>query len=138
MNVNVKRPLQTRYHSACPRQNPKSAADAYRSAGSGAHGAGIVTAALAGALAAGAIVTGAMALGKKSDFDGQNRPDVAHATKEDLRSQANTLALVSTVLTGAALVGTGLSIYFWVKPSREPGVGQTESTSAGVVFASSF
>jgi tetratricopeptide (TPR) repeat protein len=104
------------------------------------HTAAIVTAAISGALVAGAVVTGIMAMSKKSDFDKQNRPDVPHATKDDLRSQASTLALVSTVLTGLAVVGGGITIYLFVAPSRSEAAGPrtAQSLNAGFVFSQQF
>jgi len=80
--------------------------------------AAIVTAAVSGALAVGAVVTGLMAMSRKSDFDEQNRPDVPHDTKEDLRNKASSMALVSTVLTGAAVVAGGISVYLFVAPAH--------------------
>jgi len=98
------------------------------------HTAAIVTTVISGALAAGALITGVIALSDKSDFNDQNRADVPQATKEDLRSQASTMAAVSTVLTGAALVGTGLSIYFWATPSHTEPAQAHSSASGGLVL----
>ena len=88
-------------------------------------------------LAIGAGVTGAMALDRKSQYDKANTgEDKAHA--HDLAGQTRTFNLVSDVLTGAAVVGAGITTYLFVtrpgKPEGEqvgrriqlaPSIGQT-------------
>jgi hypothetical protein len=106
------------------------------------HTAAIVTAAISGALAAGAVVTGIMAMSAKSDFNEQNRPDVPHDTKENLHNKASSLALVSTVLTGAAVVGGGISIYLFVAPAHSDQRASLPATARrmnmGFVFSKRF
>jgi hypothetical protein len=103
------------------------------------HTAAFVTAAISGALVASAVVSGLIAMSKKSDFDKLNRPEVPHATKEDLRSQASTMAVVSTVLTGAAVVLGGISVYLFVAPSgTDAGPRTTGSVNMGLVFGRRF
>jgi hypothetical protein len=103
------------------------------------HTAALVSTVVSGALAAGAIVTGILANSAKADFNEENRADVAPSRKEDLRSKASTMALVSTVLTGAALVGTGLSVYFWVAPGRTETAARPGTwISAGAVLTTPF
>ncbi|HEY3595645.1 MAG TPA: hypothetical protein VGL13_17280, partial [Polyangiaceae bacterium] len=83
------------------------------------HTAAYVTLAISGALAVGSIVTGVLALGKKSDYDAINDPSHSHAAKDDARSAAQSMALVSTVLTGAAIVGGGVSLYLFLTPGQK-------------------
>jgi hypothetical protein len=92
----------------------------------------IITTVIAGALATGAVVTGIVALSKKSDFDQKNVPTVDHATKEDLRSQAKNMALVSTVLTAGAIVVGGFAIYLFVSPSHTEPSPAPHTASGGV------
>jgi hypothetical protein len=70
-----------------------------------------------GALAIGGTVTGLMALGKRSDYNAQNdgtHPDAAN----DLKSQGNTLNLVTDILFGGALVAAGItSVVYFSRPS---------------------
>lgn len=73
-----------------------------------------------GALVVGAVVTGVLAHGKHEDFDSVNGA-VGHTKDEAdaLRSSGKSLALVSTVLTGAAVVGAGVTAYLLFSP-RSP------------------
>jgi hypothetical protein len=101
-----------------------------------------VTLAISGALAIGAVVTGVMMLGKKSDYDKANNASTSFATKDDLRSQASSLAVVSTVLTGAAIVGGGISLYLFLTPGQKGSEAAphaaARATTAGFVLSKRF
>lgn len=105
--------------------------------------AAYVTLAVTGALAVGAIVTGVMFFGKKSDFDAANKSgSPTFSQRNDLRDQASSMALVSTVLTGAAVVGGGLSLYFFVNPGQKGSEGAPRTAdrarTAGFVLTQRF
>jgi hypothetical protein len=124
------------YLGATPAPTPAPSVD---------HTGAYVVLAISGALAIGSIVTGVVALGKKSDYNDQNRPDVPYATKSDLRSQASTMALVSTVLTGAAVVGGGISLVLLLSPGPKtteaaPGAPRAgaPAMNAGFILSKSF
>jgi hypothetical protein len=74
-----------------------------------------------GALAVGAVVTGILALTTTSELrdDKANRP-TAGADLDSLSSRARTLALVSDVCAGAAIVAGGVSLYLTVVAPRAP------------------
>lgn len=91
-----------------------------------------------GALAAGAVVTGIMGAGEAdeldqlrgglaSDYDGElpNRLDEA-------RSNAKTLFLVSDVLTGAAVIAGGLSLWITLDPPEPERPAETPPLPRGV------
>ncbi|HTV25644.1 MAG TPA: PEGA domain-containing protein, partial [Polyangiaceae bacterium] len=91
-----------------------------------------------GALAAGAVVTGIMGAseadeldqlrgGLASDYTDGNRPgaDVLQGRLDDTRSNAKTLFLVSDVLTGAALIAGGLSLWITLDPIRPERAAET-------------
>jgi len=91
-----------------------------------------------GALAVGAIATGALALSKNGELADLRGP-TSGATKADLDDAASstaTMALVSDVFTGAAVVAGVVTLYFTVRsPSpttEEPKTGLIKSVDVGV------
>lgn len=103
------------------------------------HTAAFVVLGISGAAAAGAVITGLLALSKKTDFDRQNHTNASDGTKQDLRDQASTMALVSTVLTGAAVVGGGISVYLFVAPGgRESSPHAGRSVNAAIGLSGQF
>jgi hypothetical protein len=87
------------------------------------------------ALVVGAIVTGIIAAGKHSDYDDNNRPDVARSKKEDLRSSASTIAWVNTAFVGAALVGGGVTTYLWLSQPDSDVHAEEHAKSAAPMLA---
>lgn len=83
-----------------------------------------VSLAAAGALAAGGAVTGVLALGKQRDFDAANATvadEEGEARARDLRSQGQTLNLVTDILFGSALVAGGAAAFFYfTRPEVKP------------------
>jgi hypothetical protein len=66
-------------------------------------------------LAAASIATGVVYLQRKSDFEDANEGQTASTTEvQDLRDRAQSMALVSTAFTAAAVVGAGITagLYF--------------------------
>jgi hypothetical protein len=101
-----------------------------------------ITAGVTGALTLSAAVTGVMALDRRAKFNDVN--DGAHSAseKENARSDAKSMSILSTMLTGGAVAGAALTGYFYfTRPERAerptghrqllPWVG---SNSAGVVL----
>ena len=77
-------------------------------------------------LALGAGITGGIALGKAARFDEANmNPARTEAEREDLRDSAKSMALVSTIFTGAAIVGAGVTVYLLVSDSSGSGSATT-------------
>lgn len=69
----------------------------------------------------GALVTGLVAHAKFEEFlieNGNPKPG-SRAARERLRDSGQAVALASTVLTGAFLVGTGLTVYLLANPPRK-------------------
>lgn len=84
-----------------------------------------ISLATAGALAAGGAVTGVLALGKQRDFENENSAVAAgrgnRETAEDLRSQGQTMNLVTDLLLGGALVAGGAAAFFYfTRPEVKP------------------
>lgn len=85
-----------------------------------------VGAAATGALAVGAVVTGVMALGARSDFNAINDGTHSLAEKNDAHDKATSLALVNTIISGAAVVGAGVTAYlFFTRPTEHPTEART-------------
>lgn len=77
-----------------------------------------IGAAATGALAIGAGVTGVLALGKNSDYQQANGVDAEAA--ESLKSETDTLNLVTDILIAAAVVSAGVTTYLYIKrPERQ-------------------
>jgi len=103
----------------------------------------IVAWSVTGALAVGAGVMGVLTLGKKSTYDkDRDKPQCAnqiisstgcnpdtHATLDADKKDTRTFALVTDILTGAAVVGAGVSIYLTAKAS---GKSSTEADHAAL------
>lgn len=92
----------------------------------------IVSGAVTGALAVGAIVTGVMCLSARSDFNAAN-DDNSSAPYEDRLSKwerADTLGLVNTGLTAAAVAAAGVTTYFWIAPQFGDTSQSPQSTAA--------
>lgn len=67
---------------------------------------------LTGVFAAGAVVTGVLALGAEGDLaDERDRPGASRASLDDKESAVFNYALTSDILTGAAIIAGGLSLY---------------------------
>jgi hypothetical protein len=100
--------------------------------------------AVTGALAVGAGVTGALALGAKSDYDAkQGTLGVSHADLQSASQRTQTLALVTDILGGAAIVSAGVTAYLFftrgAPPAKKGTVGwRLLWTGAGVGAAASF
>lgn len=73
-----------------------------------------IGAGVTGALTIGAVVTGAMALGKRGDFDSINDSSHSEAEKQSAHDSAASMGLVSTILSAGALVGAGVTTYFFL------------------------
>jgi hypothetical protein len=82
------------------------------------------------ALAGAATATGFVALGAASDYDNkEGKLGLDPNELESSRSKAQTFALATDILAGAAIIAAGISIYFTVKP---PGARRnTPSGAAG-------
>jgi tetratricopeptide (TPR) repeat protein len=73
-----------------------------------------------GALATGALISGVLALGSSSEVkDYQNSPAATRAELDDASKRTRTLALVTDLLGGAALVAGGVSLYFTLRSGAE-------------------
>ncbi len=77
----------------------------------------------AGVLAAGAVTTGVLALGASSDLSDERAKQTGGTTRtklDDLESKTSSLALVTDILAGAAIVTGGIALYVTLtaKPSR--------------------
>ncbi len=85
---------------------------------------------IGGAAAIGAVVTGIVAKSKFSDAEKNCKPNCADSTVNPIKS----MALVSDVLTGVAVVGVGVGavLFFTAKPSTESAVSPRPSLRAGV------
>ncbi len=84
-----------------------------------------------GAAAIGAVVTGLVAKGKFSDAETNCKPNCPDSTVNSIKS----LALVSDVLTGVAVVGVGVGavLFFTAKPATsEVAASPTPTLRAGV------
>jgi hypothetical protein len=83
------------------------------------------------ALAVGAAVTGGIALSKRSAFDEMNgQPNHTLSEIQDAHDSAQTMGMVNTALTGAAVVGAGLTAYFYL--SRPKGGSSSTAFSPWV------
>jgi Tetratricopeptide repeat len=76
-----------------------------------------------GVLAAGAVTTGILAIGASSDLSEERAKPAGVTTRtklDDLESKTATLALVTDILAGAAIVTGGIALYMTItaKPSR--------------------
>jgi tetratricopeptide (TPR) repeat protein len=81
----------------------------------------------AGGLAlTGAIVTGAMAQSEYNSVEKSCSPD---CDQDDI-SSGKQLALISTVLTGAAVVGAGVGLVLWFGDDEKPSQGRLHLTGA--------
>jgi hypothetical protein len=78
-----------------------------------------VAAGITGALTIGAAATGVIALSKRSDFDAINDSSHSEAEKKDAHDSATSMGMLSTVLTGAAIAGAGVTAYlFFTRPEQ--------------------
>jgi hypothetical protein len=85
-----------------------------------------------GGLAAGAVVTGILTLGASSDLKALRTAQAP--TREDLegaRSKTQTLALVTDILTGCAVVAGGVSLYFTFAGGSSPDTKPSAPEAAG-------
>ncbi len=75
-----------------------------------------------GVLVLSATATGIAALSKRSKFDGINDESHAEDAKQAAHDDATSMGLVNTVLTGAAVVGAGITTYlFFTRPEVAAG-----------------
>lgn len=71
--------------------------------------------AVTGVLAAGAAVTGVLAISAASELDAQRKGvGISRDSLDDQSSKVTTFALVSDILTGAAVIAGGVSLYFTI------------------------
>jgi hypothetical protein len=77
------------------------------------------------ALTVAAIVTGVRAQDMRSTYLDENRPEAPMARKEELRSEARTMAWINTALVGAAVAAGGTTLYVWLS-QPDANSGQTE------------
>jgi hypothetical protein len=103
-----------------------------------------------GVLAAGAVVTGLLSLSASNELkDAKARPDPAADDLSSSASRAQTLALVTDVLTAAAVIAGGISVYLTISRSssdrahaatvrRTTGDTRLELRGAGVWMQTSF
>ncbi|NUQ77462.1 MAG: hypothetical protein HUU21_28320, partial [Polyangiaceae bacterium] len=99
------------------------------------HGIPWIGWAATGALAAGAAITGVMALGASSELESQRQEvGVSRDTLDDQSSKVGTLALVSDILTGCAVVAGGVSLYFTITagPSTPSDAKESTTPAAGL------
>lgn len=85
--------------------------------------------AVTGGLTVGAVIVGVLALGASSDLE--TTRGTAGSTREqldDAQSKTVTLALVTDILAGAAIVAGGVSIFLTVRGSGSDKKAQTSST----------
>lgn len=93
-----------------------------------------ITWGIGGAAVVGAVITGVIAKGKYNDADSGCHKTAQGCSDSDI-SPIKSMALVSTILTGVAVVGAGLGTYFFVsaKPQTvETATGYVPRMSAGV------
>lgn len=90
--------------------------------------------AITGGLTAGAVVVGILALGASSDLETtRSTGGVSRAELDDAQSKSVTLALVTDILAGAAIVAGGVSIYLTVSGSgSDPKATGYDSLRVGV------
>ncbi|MFO0676048.1 MAG: tetratricopeptide repeat protein [Polyangiaceae bacterium] len=87
--------------------------------------------AAAGVLAAGAVTTGILALSAASDVrEREGKFGETRASLDEAQTKAGNLALATDILGGAAIVTTGVALYFTLTRSRTPA---PSSRSADVV-----
>ncbi len=96
-----------------------------------------------GALTAGAVATGIFAMSAKKDFDNDIiRYGVDAQTVTDARSKTRTLALVTDILAGAALVSGGITLVAALtggSPSKENnGAFRVDVTPSGLLALGQF
>jgi hypothetical protein len=84
---------------------------------------GAVIGGLTGAVGVGALVSGLVAHAKFDQYvsENSNPQPGSHAARESLRDSGEAAALVSTVLTGAFIVGAGVTAYLLASPPRKGG-----------------
>jgi hypothetical protein len=95
-----------------------------------------------GILAAGAVGTGIAALGASSDVEEKKRKAPGAVTAHELDSaadRAKTLALVTDILGGAALVAGGVSLWLTLRPKAQAATGASVMLGPrGVVLRAKF
>jgi hypothetical protein len=92
---------------------------------------GAIAGGVTAAIGIGAVVSGLVAHAKFDEFLMANSRPLAgqHAARQQLHDSGEAAALVSTVLTGAFLVGAGVSVYLLVNPPRKTGVATARRAS---------
>lgn len=92
-----------------------------------------VSSAVTGALVVGAVATGIMYWKARNSYD-DSRKDatVSDAERQDKYDDTKTMAWVNTGLAAAAVVGAGVTTYFWLAPrSSEQAVGRGGGAAVG-------
>ena len=90
--------------------------------------------AVTGGLAAGAVVTGVLTLGASSELKSLRTSEApTWRGLEDARSKTQTLALVTDILTGCAVVAGGVSLYFTLAGASSPGTKPSAPRAAGAL-----
>jgi tetratricopeptide (TPR) repeat protein len=82
---------------------------------------------ITGFVTAGAVASGIVSLSTQSELAGLRvSPTATEEDRASAASRAKTLALTTDILTGAAILSAGLSLYLTLKPSKK------ESTRVGI------
>lgn len=89
-----------------------------------------IGAGVTGALTIGAVVTGIMALGKRADFTSINDGSHSEADKQSAHDSAQSMGLVSTILSAGAVVGAGVTTYLFLSRPTEPREQQARTVVA--------
>jgi hypothetical protein len=84
--------------------------------------------AITGGFAAGAVITGVLALSASSDLEASRAaPGVSRATLNEQSSKVSTMALVSDILSGCAVVAGGVSLVLTIRSLSAAPSGQSAS-----------
>ncbi len=91
----------------------------------------LVSGTITGVLTVGAIVTGLLFLNNYSQYnDVREDPTASESRVDALYQSTQTLQWVNTGLTAAAIVGAGVTTYFWLAPRSDADRASTEGSSA--------
>ncbi len=91
----------------------------------------LVSGTISGVLTVGAIVTGLLFLNNYSRYnDVREDPSASESRVDELYQSTQTLQWVNTGLTAAAIVGAGVTTYFWLAPRSDGARINTAGSSA--------
>lgn len=88
-----------------------------------------------GALAVGAGVAGALGLAAKGELDQQKRSDTEYADREVSKERAENRFLAADILTAAAIVSGGISLYLTLSSDSDDGEDKPASKQTGELKA---